>query len=98
MEGGYRQDAALGSQLAAEYVMGLPDNVLYTMPRQQLICQYLTQARDLYLQWGARALVRHLERKHSAYLFPTTMLEDESSSIISVLGNEEATSSLFLRT
>lgn len=70
------QDAALGAQLAAEYFLGVHHkDKLNGKFKENLVREYLVQARDLYLQWGALALVGYLEEKHSDYLRPTATLK-----------------------
>ena len=64
----HKQDAALASQLAAEYLVGCEDNI--SKANVDSIAQYLKNARNWYRQWGATNLVRHLEQKFSTYLPP----------------------------
>jgi len=69
---GYDHDAALGSQLAAEYCLSVmqgidKDSKQYTT-MDTLLCRYLQRAIDLYRSWGAIALVYHLESKHRSFL------------------------------
>jgi len=64
---GYDHDAALGSQLAAEYCMSVMQRIdrvseQYTA-MDTLHCRYLQRAIDLYQSWGALALMDHLESK-----------------------------------
>jgi hypothetical protein len=87
LKSGHGQDAALGCQLVAEYFLAMQDCILYSeLARAQewTVQQYLTQARDWYLQWGAKGLVRHLETKYSKYLLPTPAsgaVDEEEQSI-----------------
>jgi len=69
---GYDHDAALGSQLAAEYCLCVmqgihKDSKEYTS-MNTLLRQYLQQAIDLYKSWGAIAVAYHLENKHGSFL------------------------------
>jgi predicted ATPase len=90
LKGGHGQDAALGCQLVAEYFLAMQDGILYNelaRAREWTVQQYLTQARDWYLQWGAKGLVRHLETKYSKYLLPTpasVAVDDEQQSMYAI--------------
>jgi predicted ATPase len=53
VKAGYTQDAALGSELAGEYFLSIGD--------ESLAGGYLTQSRNLYREWGAKAKVVHLQ-------------------------------------
>ena len=68
---GYNHDAALASQLAAEYCLSVLQrnhaNRTDFVTMEQLARGYLSQARELYLSWGAMALVNHLEERHRPY-------------------------------
>jgi len=69
---GYDHDAALGSQLAAEYCLsvigGINKDSKEYRTMNTLLRRYLKQAMDLYKSWGAIALVCHLENKHGSFL------------------------------
>ena len=84
LKSGHINDAALGGQLAAEYFLDMQDESLSSAPlreaRNRLVRENLTQSRDLYLEWEAKGVVRHLEMKYSKYLEPTTWLFDEQST------------------
>jgi len=69
---GYDHDAALGSQLAAEYCLSVmrgidKDSKEYTT-MDALRRRYLQRALDLYRSWGAIAVVDHLESEHGSFL------------------------------
>jgi hypothetical protein len=73
LNSGHQQDAALACQLAGEYFAVLSGEVANTNPivaeaRHALSRGYLTKARSLYHQWGAYAMVKHLEIKHGSLL------------------------------
>jgi hypothetical protein len=76
---GHIHDAGLGAQLAAEYFLSMEEDFknhpVLSKAKDTLVRQYLEQARDLYLSWGAVGLVNHLERKHSQYLQPTSSVK-----------------------
>ena len=77
-------DAALTGQLAAEYFLDMDDgsmsSSLMLEARNKLVRENLAGARDMYLKWGARSLVNHLETKYHKYLEPTVGLFDEQST------------------
>jgi predicted ATPase len=87
LNSGHGQDAALGCQLVAEYFLAMQDGILFhdlARAREWTVQQYLTQARDWYLQWGAKGLVHHLETKYSRYLMPTqssVVIDDDDQSM-----------------
>jgi predicted ATPase len=88
MNSGHNQDAALGAQLAAEYFLSIRETNTLNSPgislvRDSLVRHYLVQARDLYLDWGARGMVRHLEKIHNDWLSPSAVVQDERSSVVS---------------
>jgi len=58
----HKQDAALASQLAAEYI------VWVDAAEAKSVANYLQNARAWYRDWGAANLVRHLEKKYASYL------------------------------
>jgi len=70
---GWDHDAALGSQLAAEYcvnvMQGIPnkDSIEFTT-MATLFRRYLQQANNLYKSWGAMALISHLENRYHSLL------------------------------
>jgi len=74
---GYDRDAALGSQLAAEYCLsimqGIQKDSIHFTTMDTLLRRYLQQAIDLYKSWGAIAVVNHSETKHSSFLNDTTI-------------------------
>jgi len=76
---GYDHDAALGSQLAAEYCLSVMQrirkNSKHYTTMDTLLCRYLQQAIDLYKSWGAIALIDHLESKHRSLLIDATVLD-----------------------
>lgn len=69
---GHNQDAALGALLAAEHFLTVRDDLLNShvlaTARDLLVKNYLTKARDLFNEWGAAALVKHLEQVYEEYL------------------------------
>jgi hypothetical protein len=84
LETGYKHDAALVAHLAAGYFLNMSDDSLMSTPlrqaRDNLVRENLDQARDLYLQWGAKGVVLHLETEYKTYLPPTVGLFDEQST------------------
>jgi hypothetical protein len=79
---GHIQDAALACQLAAEYFVTLKVAVTTAATKttvinkkiEVLVARYLQNARDLYLRWGATAVVQHLEDK-----YPDILLKDKTT-------------------
>jgi len=68
---GYDHDAALGSQLAAEYCLSVMERLakdsIQFATIENLLCRYVQEARQLYKSWGAIALVKHLEARYDAF-------------------------------
>jgi len=76
---GYDHDAALGSQLAAEYCLSVmqrihKDSILFPTT-DMLFCRYLQQARALYESWGATALINQLEKKQRSLLSDAVVVD-----------------------
>jgi hypothetical protein len=71
LRNGHNHDAALGSQLAAEYCLSVmeqnPEDSVYFKTMELSVRHYLEQARQHYLSWGAIALINHLERQHHGF-------------------------------
>lgn len=84
---GHGHDAALGAQLAAEYFMSMTDdfrgNRVLTKAKDTLVRQYLVQAKDAYLKWGAVGLVKHLDQTYPRYLGFTSSVDFQSTEDIS---------------
>ena len=59
--GGFIHHAALSSELAGKYYLEEEKDFDWA-------AHYLSNARDLYLQWGALAIVERLEKEHSELL------------------------------
>ena len=57
---GFRQDAALGNELAAEYMLSNGDEL---WP-----CHYFTASHALYRDWGANAKADQLLRSRGSYI------------------------------
>ncbi|CAJ1956049.1 unnamed protein product [Cylindrotheca closterium] len=72
IQGGYKQDAGLGSVLAAEHFLSLEDSVLKSpilqKARDLLVGNYITEAYEMYDDWGANALVDSIQQKYGKYL------------------------------
>jgi hypothetical protein len=81
LKSGHKQDAGLAAQLAAEHFLNIRDDVLnsrvLTKARDLLVRNYLMEARYLFNQWGASALVKHLEQKYASFLGPRDMTSSE---------------------
>ncbi len=79
---GNEHDAALGAQLAATYFLSTTDDLSNGDIRSNktLIREYLLQARELYLRWGAAGLVNRLERVHPEFLESAATLFDHGNS------------------
>jgi predicted ATPase len=73
VKSGSTQDAALGSELAGEHFLLLGND--------ELARNYLTQARDLYREWGALAKVKHIEHKRRQYIEGKCRLSSSSTGI-----------------
>jgi len=76
---GYDHDAALGSQLAAEYCLSVmqrirTDSIVFTT-MDMLFRRYLQQAGGLYQSWGAIALTNHLEKKLRSFLIDAMVVK-----------------------
>ena len=85
---GHIHDAGLGAQLAAEYFLEGDDfrgNPVLSKAKDQIIRQYLEQARDHYTEWGAMGLVQHLEQLHSTYLRPISIAECSEQPVTEVI-------------
>jgi len=76
---GYGHDAALGSQLAAEYCVSAMQRIDKDSKQYKtmdiLLRRYLQQARDLYKAWGAMALIDHLDNRHRSLLIDPTIID-----------------------
>ena len=85
---GHDHDAALGAQLAAEYFANMKDvfrnNSAMDKAKDTLVRQYLVQARDGYIKWGAWGLVKHLERSYPTYLGQSSFVEVQSADLVSL--------------
>ena len=57
---GHINDAALGNELAGEYLLSKGE--------EDLARDHFTEARNMYQQWGALAKVHHLKMKRSKFL------------------------------
>ncbi|CAB9529683.1 expressed unknown protein [Seminavis robusta] len=64
----HKHDAALASQLAAEYLTWKMEGGSLDDAHSTSITKYLSDARGWYREWGAINLVRHLEETFSGYL------------------------------
>jgi len=77
---GYDHDAALGSQLAAEYCVSVMQRIQRNSEQytamDALLRRYLQQAIDLYQSWGAIALIDHLKSKYRSLLIDATTVAD----------------------
>lgn len=74
LNNGHHQDAALACHLAGEYFASsrmAQKNPITAEARDSLSRKYLAKASSLYRQWGAYAMVHHLETKHGSLLKPT---------------------------
>ena len=85
---GHDHDAALASQLAAEYCLSVlqrhPANSTELYSLENMARNYLGRARELYLSWGAVALVNHLEERHRPYFercYGSRMNSNELTSV-----------------
>ena len=78
---GFRQDAALGNELAAEYTLSIGD--------ESWASHYFTAAHALYRDWGAFAKADHLLKLRGSYIDSVSM---HSSSLFGpmshLLGDE----------
>jgi len=76
---GHHHDAALGSQLAAEYCSSVIQHIdkdsIHCTDMDTLLRRYLQQARDLYKSWGAFALVSYLEDRYRSFLIDARVLD-----------------------
>lgn len=76
LRAGQKNDAGLAAQLAAEHFLSISDDILSSsilvQARDLLVKNYLTEARDLFQEWGAKALVKNLEKKYSKFIEPST--------------------------
>jgi predicted ATPase len=89
LNSGYQQDAALACQLAGEYFSSLPSSgKIEKQPSVVLSQKYLNMARSLYKQWGAYAMVKHLENKYTSFFNDTGAAQgEEAAKVITGVSN-----------